>query len=131
MLDFGKVSATFRANIACAVASDETVLEIYGSEGELTAGYFTGEFSVRVKGDKDWRNEQIDPALPIAGWPGMHESVNDFFDASLSGSQTRNNPVRIAQLCAIGTNTEQSQNQHNWVDIDYPERGFTSSQTPS
>lgn len=67
VLDFGKVSATFRANITSAAASDETVLEIYGSEGELTASYFTGEFSVRVKGDKDWRNGQIDPALPIAG----------------------------------------------------------------
>ena len=131
VLDFGKVSATFRANITSTAASDETVLEIYGSEGELTASYFTGEFSVRVKGDKDWHNEQIDPTLPIAGWPGMHESVNDFFDASLSCGQTRNNPVRMAPLCTIGTAAEQSQNQRNWVDIDYPECGFTSSQTPS
>ena len=106
-------------------------LEIYGSEGELTASYFTGEFSVRVKGDQDWRNEQIDPVLPIAGWPGMHDSVNDFFDALLSGGQTRNNPVRMAQLCAIGAAAEQSRNQRNWVDIDYPDCGFTSSQTPS
>lgn len=131
VLDFGKVSATFRANIASAAASDETVLEIFGSEGELTASYFTGEFSVRVKGDQDWRNEQIDPVLPIAGWPGMHESVNDFFDALLSGGQTRNNPVRMAQLCAIGAAAEQSRNQRNWVDIDYPDCGLTSSQTPS
>ncbi|WBA80311.1 Gfo/Idh/MocA family oxidoreductase [Endozoicomonas sp. GU-1] len=121
VLDFGRVSATFRANIASAAVSDETVLEVYGTEGELTASYFTGEFRLRVKGDQDWRSEQIDPTLPIAGWPGMHESVKDFFDALLSGGQTQNNPVRMAQLCAIGAAAEQSRNHRNWVDIDYPQ----------
>lgn len=126
MLDFGNISATFRANIAAAVATDETILTVYGSKGEFTANYFTGEFTIRTKSDHQWRSEQIEPILPIAGWPGIHESIQDFFTALIQGTQTRNNPFRMAQLCAAGQAAEQSRHHRNWVTVTYPQAADTT-----
>ncbi|WP_269077885.1 Gfo/Idh/MocA family protein [Endozoicomonas montiporae] len=120
VLDFGTFSATLRANIAAAVASDETTLTVHGTEGDLVASYFTGNLKWRTRANPEWSQKQVDPILPVAGWPGIHESVIAFFNALQQGERTLNNPWRMAQMCAAGAAAETSRLNRDWIDVQYP-----------
>ena len=119
LFDFGGIPAQLSANVTAAVEQDETTVRVQGSKGELLLDYFSGEIKCRNLDARSWV-EMLEPCQqPVAGWPGIHESIKAFFDAWYAGQDTLNNPERLGLMCAIGSAAELSKDSADWADINY------------
>jgi len=71
-----------------APEEQEITLTVAGTEGEVTADLWTGEFRSRMRGG-DWQETVVPNSEPIHGFAGMRESITDFVECVRTGSKPR------------------------------------------
>ncbi len=116
LLDYGRATASFGVRLG-AFASTEIELRVAGASGDLRVDVMNGELRVRSEVRGDWVSHRIPPVEPIAGWPGMHESVSAFLDAVSGAAPSPTDAACLIDHHAAGLAIETSRDLDGWAPV--------------
>lgn len=117
-LDYGNLLGTFDVNIA-AVGSLSIDIEVNGSDGDIACDPLAGTWRLRTRDYPHWRMARDAPLEPVAGWPGVHESIRAFLDSVEQGLPATDARDAILRHHEVGLAVDRSYRTGAWETVGH------------